>query len=75
MRNVDNGTRHASDHDNASRCLPLHEVLRNCDSIQVGAINVDTPELLHTVVRVGYRIVVLSEASGCDEVVDLAVSL
>jgi len=73
LRNVDNGTAHGSDHDNAAIGLALHQVLRDADSEQPGAVNVDTPQLLHAVVRVVDGWEVLGESGRGDEVVDLAV--
>jgi hypothetical protein len=72
---VDNRSGHATDHDDASWCLPLHKVLRHCDRVQIGTVDVDSPKLLYAVMRVGDGIVVLGEASRCNEVVDLAVLL
>lgn len=72
---VDNGSGHATNHDDAARYLPLHEVLRDCHRVQVGTVNIDSPELLYAVMGVGDGIVVLGEASRCNEVVDLAVLL
>jgi hypothetical protein len=43
LRDVDNGTAHGSDHDNATGCLALHEVLGNTDGEEPGTVNVDTP--------------------------------
>jgi hypothetical protein len=63
LRDVDDGTAHGSDHDNAARCLALHQMLSNTDSEEPGAVHVDTPELLHAVVRVVDGGPVLSEPS------------
>lgn len=73
LRDVDNGTRHAADEDHASRALALHQVTGDTSGEEVGAINVDTPQLLDTLVRVGDCVKVLGEACGGDEVVNLAV--
>jgi hypothetical protein len=73
LRDVDDGTAHGADHDNAAIGLALHQVLRDADSEQPGTVNVDSPQLLHTVVRIVDGWVVLGEAGGCDKVVDLAV--
>jgi hypothetical protein len=75
LRNIDNSTRHAANHDNAPGHLPLHEVLGHSYSIQVGTVNIDSPKLLYAVMRVGDGVVVLCEARRRDEVVDLAVRL
>ena len=73
LRDVDNGTAHGPDHDNAAGCIALHQVLGNTNSKEPGAVNVDAPQLLHAVVWVFDGWEVLGEAGGCDEVVDLAV--
>ena len=65
---------HAPNHDNAAPRPPLHKVSCNTSSEEVGAINVDTPELLHTVVRVRNSVKVLGEASTGDKVVNPAMS-
>jgi hypothetical protein len=70
---VDNGTAHGTDHDNAAIGLALHQVLCDTNGKQPGAVDVDTPQLLHTVVWVVNGWVVLGEAGRGDEVVDLAV--
>ena len=75
LRHIDNGSGHATDHDDAARYLPLHEVLRDCHRVQVGTVNVDSPKLLYAVMGVGDGVVVLGEASRRDEVVDLTVRL
>jgi hypothetical protein len=41
---------------------------------EVGAVDVDSPELAHAVDGVVDGLEVLGETGGCDEVVDLAVS-
>jgi len=73
LRHVDDGARHATDHYYAAGALALHEVLGDADREQVGAVHVNTPELLDAVVGVVDGVEVLGEASRCDEVVDLAV--
>jgi hypothetical protein len=70
---VDDGTAHGTDHDDAARRLALHQVLGDTDSEEPGTVNVDTPQLLHTVVWVIDGREVLGEAGGGDQVVDLAV--
>ena len=70
---VDNGTAHGADHDNAAVGLALHQVLCDTNSEQPRAVDVNTPQLLHTVVWVVNSWVVLGEPGGGDEVVDLAV--
>lgn len=73
LGDVDNGTTHGADHDNAARCVALHQVLGNTNSKEPCAVNIDAPQLLHAVVWVFDGWEVLGEAGGCDEVVDLAV--
>lgn len=75
MRDVDNRSGHATNHYDTSWCLSLHKVLRHCHSVQVGTVNVHSPQLLYAIMRVGDGIVVLGEASRCNEVVDLAMLL
>jgi hypothetical protein len=70
---VDNGTAHGADHDNAAIGLALHQVLCDTNGEQPGAVDVDTPQLLHAVVWVVDSWVVLGEAGRGDKVVDLAV--
>lgn len=70
---VDNGTAHGADHDNAAGCFALHQVLGNTNSEEPGAVDIDTPKLLHTVMWVVDSWEVLGEAGGSDKVVDLAV--
>lgn len=52
LRNIDNGARHATDTDNASRRLASHEVLGSLNAEEICAIDVDAPELLHSLIRV-----------------------
>ena len=59
---VDNGAAHGADHDNAAIGLALHQVLRDTDGEQPGAVDVDTPQLLHAVVWVVYGWEVLCES-------------
>jgi len=73
LGDVDDGTAHGPDHDDAARGVALHQVLGNTNSEEPGAVDVHTPKLLHAVVWVVDGREVLGEAGGCDEVVDLAV--
>lgn len=66
LRDVDNGARHASDEYHAAGCLALHEVLCDGDREQVCAIDVDAPELPHSVDRVVDGLEVLCEAGRCN---------
>lgn len=75
LRDVHNGAGHAANHDDATRCLALHEVFGNGDRVKVSAIHVDTPQLLDAVMGVGYRIIVFGEPGRGDKIVDLAMSL
>ena len=72
LRNVDNGARHAADEDNATRRVPLHQMLRNSHGVEVGPVHVDSPKLLDAVVGVRDGIVVLGESGRCHQVVDSA---
>ena len=73
LGHIDDGARHGADHDNAAGRFALHEVAGHADSEEVGAVDVDAPELLHAVVGVGDGVEVLGEAGRGDEVVDAAV--
>jgi hypothetical protein len=75
LRNVHNRARHAAYHNDASGCLPLHEVLCNSNCVQICSINVDPPELLHAIMRIRNGIIILGEASRSDQVVDFAMGL
>lgn len=62
LRNVDDGTAHTSDENDATRSLALHKVTSDSSSEQVGAVDVDTPELSHTVNGILDGVEVLGEA-------------
>lgn len=74
LGNVDDGTRHGADEDDAAVGLALHQVAGNGGGEEVGAIHIDGPELAHALNGVAHGIEVLGEAGGCDEVVDAAVN-
>lgn len=59
---VDDGTTHTADEDDATRSLALHKVTSDSSSEEVGAIDVDTPELPHTVDGVLDGVKVLGKA-------------
>lgn len=48
LRDVDDGARHTANADNTSRRVAAHEVLGSLDTEEVGAVDVDSPKLLHT---------------------------
>lgn len=73
LGHIDNGTTHAADEDHAAGGLALHQVLGDGDSEEVGAVDVDAPQLAQAVDGVVDGIVVLGEASTGDQVVDLTV--
>lgn len=75
LRNVNDGSRHATNEDYASICLALHQVLCNGDCEEICAINVDAPELADTIDWVIDGFEVLGESGGCDQVVNLAMLL
>jgi hypothetical protein len=52
LRNVHNGARHAANHDDATRCLAIHQMFGDSDRVEVSAIHVDTPQFLDAVVWV-----------------------
>jgi hypothetical protein len=62
LRHVDDSATHASNEDNATRSLALHKVTSDSGSEEVGAVDVDTPELSHTVDGVLDGVEVLGEA-------------
>lgn len=72
MWNVDYSTRHASNHDNATRGLPFNQVTGNASGKKIGTINVDSPAFLDTVMRVVDGIKILCEAGRGDKAVDAA---
>lgn len=72
---IDDGTGHAPDHHNASRLIPLHQMLGHSSCEQISTVHVHAPEFLHPVVRVGYGIKVLGETCRSDQVIDLAMLL
>lgn len=73
LGNVDDGTAHAADEDHAALGVALHEVAGNGRGEEVGAVDVDGEQLAHTLDGVVGGVVVLGEAGGRDQVVDLAV--
>lgn len=73
LRHVDDGTAHAADEDHAALCLALHEVAGDGGGEEIGAVDVDAEQLAHAVDGVVCGVVVLGEARGRDQVVDLAV--
>lgn len=73
LRDVDDASRHAANHDDAARGLSLHQMLRHADRKEVGPIDVDSPQLLHPVIGVRDRVIVLRKSGRSDQVVDLAV--
>lgn len=72
LRDVDDRAAHAADKHHRPLGLALHQVLGYGDGEEVGPVHVDAPQLLHPLVWVRYGVVVLSEARGGHEVVDLA---
>lgn len=75
LGNVDNGARHAADQDHAATRLAAHEMASNAGGPEVGAIDIDGPQLAHAVDGVVDGLEVLGEAGRGDEVVDLSVGL
>lgn len=73
LRHVDDGAAHAADEDHAALCLALHEVAGDGGGEEVGAVDVDGEQLAHALDGVVGCVVVLGEARGRDQVVDLAV--
>lgn len=73
LRDVDNGAGHRADHHDAAGRLTFHQVLGHASREEVGAVDVDAPELLDAIERILNRVEVLGEASRGHQVVDLAV--
>ena len=73
LGHIDDGAAHTADEDHTSRALTLEQMARDARGEEVGAVDVDAPELLHAVVRVRDGVEVLGEAGGSHEVVQLAV--
>ena len=73
LRHIDHGARHTPDEHNGARGLALHEMSSDANGEEVRAVDIDTPELAHTVGWVGDGVEVFGEAGGGNEVVDLAV--
>jgi hypothetical protein len=59
---VDDGATHTSDEDDATGSLALHKVTSDSSSEEVGTVDVDTPELSHTIDGVLDGVKVLGEA-------------
>lgn len=75
LGNVDNSTGHATNHDHATWGFALHEMASNRSGKEIGAVNIDSPQLAHTVNWVLDGLEVLSKAGRGNEVVNLAVLL
>lgn len=73
LGNINDSAGHGADHDDAPGRLPLHQVLSNINGEKVCAVDIDTPQLLHTVEGVVDGLEVLGEAGRRDQVIDLAV--
>lgn len=73
LGHVDDGAAHAADEDHAALCLALHEVAGDGGGEEVGAVDVDGEQLAHALDGVVGGVVVLGEARGRNQVVDLAV--
>lgn len=76
LRNVDNAAGHAANKDHRSVLrAPFHQVLSYTRREQVGAVDVDCPDLPHALVGVCFGRKVLGEAGRRDQVINLAMSL
>lgn len=62
LRYVDDSATHTPNEDDATRSLALHKVTSDSSSEEVGAVDVDTPELPHTVNGVLNGVEVLGKA-------------
>ena len=72
LRYVHNSTGHAPNHNHRPLRLSLKEMFSVFASPEVGTINVDTPELIQAVRRIGNGVKILREASRSNKMVDLA---
>lgn len=75
LGNIDDGTRHAADQDNAAGGLALDQMLGDTGGEEVGSVDVDAPKLPHPINGVGNSVEVLCETGRIDQVVDLAMLL
>lgn len=75
LRNIDNGTRHGSNHHHTAFDLPLHKVFCALNRPIVSAIDVNTPELVDSIWWVSNGIEILSEASRGNQMINFAVVL
>lgn len=75
LRDIYDGTRHATNQDHAARGIAIHQVLGDGGGEEVGAVDIDIPELAHAVNGVVDGLEVLREPSAGYEVVDLSVLL
>lgn len=75
LGHIDNGARHAADHDHAARSLALHEVAGDRGGKEVGAVDIDSPDLAHAVDGVVDGLEVLGEPGRGDKIINLAMSL
>lgn len=75
LGHIDNSTTHGTDEDHAALGLALHEVAGDASGEEVGALDIDSKELTQAVDGVVNGLEVLGKAGGCNEVVDLAMSL
>ena len=67
-----NASTHTPNHDNAPSRLSLHKMSSNTSGEEVGAVDIDTPELLHAVMRVRDGIKVFGKARAGNEAINLA---
>jgi hypothetical protein len=72
LGNIDNGTGHAANHDHAAWGLARHEMTGDGCGKQIGAVNIDSPQLAHAINGVVDSLKVFGEASRGDEMVDFA---
>lgn len=75
LRDVHDGTRHATNQHHATRGISVHQVLCNAGGKKIGAVNIDIPELSHTIDWVVDCLKVLGKASAGDQVIDLSMLL
>lgn len=73
LRDIDHSAGHRANHDHASFCLSVHQMTGDAGCEEIGAVDVDAPKFLHTIVGIGDRVEVLGEPGRGDQVINLAV--
>ena len=72
LRYIDDGAGHGSDHHHRALSLAIEQMFSIFTSPEICAVDIDAPEFVEAVGRVGDGIKVFSKAGGGDQVVDFA---